>query len=99
MTPEIKKALDLALEALESERPYLGPMPSKTVKAITAIKQAQTQTVQEPLPDAVQWYGGVKSDDELFPPTASVKQESKHNPLWLATHPDMLATAPEKGNT
>ena len=35
-----KEALDLALEALESERPYLGPMPSKTVKAITAIKQA-----------------------------------------------------------
>jgi hypothetical protein len=34
------KALDLALDALESERPYLGPMPSKTVKAITAIKQA-----------------------------------------------------------
>ena len=35
------EALDLALEALESERPYLGPMPSKTVKAITAIKQAR----------------------------------------------------------
>jgi hypothetical protein len=34
------EALKLALEALESERPYLGPMPSKTVKAITAIKQA-----------------------------------------------------------
>jgi hypothetical protein len=23
-----------------------------------------------------------------------VKQESKHNPLWLATHPDMLTTPP-----
>jgi hypothetical protein len=32
--------LEQVLEALESERPYLGPMPSKTVKAITAIKQA-----------------------------------------------------------
>ena len=35
------EALDLALKALESERPYLGPMPSKTVKAITAIKQVR----------------------------------------------------------
>jgi hypothetical protein len=33
----------LALEALESERPYLGPMPSKTVKAITACQQALAQ--------------------------------------------------------
>ena len=44
-----KEALDLALEALESERPYLGPMPSKTVKAITAIKQARSAPVQEPV--------------------------------------------------
>ena len=43
------EALDLALEALESERPYLGPMPSKTVKAITAIKQALAAPVQEPV--------------------------------------------------
>jgi hypothetical protein len=43
------EALDLALEALESERPYLGPMPSKTVKAITAIKQARSAPVQEPV--------------------------------------------------
>jgi hypothetical protein len=41
MTKEEALAFDLALEALESERPYLGPMPSKTVKAITAIKQAR----------------------------------------------------------
>jgi hypothetical protein len=33
-------------------------------------KARSVPTVQEPLPDAVQWYGGVKSDDELFPPTA-----------------------------
>jgi hypothetical protein len=47
------EALKLALEALESERPYLGPMPSKTVKAITAIKQARSApTVQEPV---AQW--------------------------------------------
>jgi hypothetical protein len=25
---------------------------------------------------------------------ALVKQESKHNPLWLATHPDKLTTPP-----
>jgi hypothetical protein len=41
MTKDEALAFDLALEALESERPYLGPMPSKTVKAITAIKQAR----------------------------------------------------------
>ena len=43
------EALKLALVALESERPYLGPMPSKTVKAITAIKQALAAPVQEPV--------------------------------------------------
>jgi len=31
---------------------------------------AQTAPVQEPLPDAVQWYGGVKSDEELVHPAA-----------------------------
>jgi hypothetical protein len=39
----------LALEALESERPYLGPMPSKTVKAITACQQALEQPMQAPV--------------------------------------------------
>jgi hypothetical protein len=37
-------------------------------------KARSVPTVQEPLPDAVQWYGGVKSDDELFPPTAQPAQ-------------------------
>jgi hypothetical protein len=46
MTKEEALAFDLALDALESERPYLGPMPSKTVKAITAIKQARLAPVQ-----------------------------------------------------
>jgi hypothetical protein len=40
------EALKLALEALESERPYLGAMPSKTAKAIEAIKQARSAPVQ-----------------------------------------------------
>jgi hypothetical protein len=52
MTKEEELALDLALDALESERPYLGPMPSKTVKAITAIKQARSAPVQEQRPYA-----------------------------------------------
>jgi len=33
-------------------------------------QQEPEQPVQEPLPDAVQWYGGVKSDEELAPPAA-----------------------------
>jgi hypothetical protein len=49
MTHTKDEALKLALEALESERPYLGPMPSKTVKAITALKQALAADVQEPV--------------------------------------------------
>jgi hypothetical protein len=55
------EALDLALEALESERPYLGPMPSKTVKAITAIKQALAQPVQEPVAWAMYQRGRLQS--------------------------------------
>jgi hypothetical protein len=37
------EALKLALDALEKERPYLGPMPTLTVKAITAIQEALAQ--------------------------------------------------------
>ena len=55
------EALDLALKALESERPYLGPMPSKTVKAITAIKQALAQPVQEPVAWAMYQRGRLQS--------------------------------------
>jgi hypothetical protein len=62
MTPEIKKALDLALEALESERPYLGPMPSKTVKAITAIKQARSTPVQEAVAMPENWFAGMPEE-------------------------------------
>jgi hypothetical protein len=38
-------------------------------KEMDLLRQEQEKTapVQEPLPDAVQWYGGVKSDDELTP--------------------------------
>jgi hypothetical protein len=35
-----REAMKLALEALETERPYLGPMPTKTSKAITALREA-----------------------------------------------------------
>ena len=50
MTPEIKKALDLALEALQSD---LAGQVKKGPLAIAAVKKAQTQTVQEP----VAWTG------------------------------------------
>jgi hypothetical protein len=35
-----RDVMKLALEALETERPYLGPMPTKTSKAITALREA-----------------------------------------------------------
>ena len=34
------EVLKQALEALELERPYLGPMPTKTSKAIASLRQA-----------------------------------------------------------
>jgi len=42
-----KKALTLALEALEKERPYLGARPALTSKAITAIKEALSELEQD----------------------------------------------------
>jgi len=42
-----KKALTLALEALEKERPYLGAMPALTSKAITEIKEALSELEQD----------------------------------------------------
>jgi hypothetical protein len=45
-----KEAMQLALEALETERPYLGPMPTKTSKAIAALQAALAEqpAQQEP---------------------------------------------------
>jgi hypothetical protein len=34
------EAMKQALDALEKERPYLGPMPTLTIKAITSLRQA-----------------------------------------------------------
>jgi hypothetical protein len=93
MTPEIKKALDLALEALESERPYLGPMPSKTVKAITAIRKARSAPVQ----DAEGENKAVRSFLMLYgQPGLTVGQMKKHMamsgfkswPTWVETEHD-----------
>ena len=43
-----KEAMKLALEALETERPYLGPMPTKTSKAITALREALAEQPARP---------------------------------------------------
>jgi hypothetical protein len=50
MTPEIKKALDLALEALEpfSTPNWAGTGVDKVNAAITAIRQVRSAPVQEP---------------------------------------------------
>jgi hypothetical protein len=51
MTPEIKKALDLALEALEpfSTPNWAGTGVDKVNAAIAAIRQARSAPVQEPV--------------------------------------------------
>jgi hypothetical protein len=51
MTPEIKKALDLALEALEpfSTPNWAGAGVDKANAAITAIRKARSAPVQEPV--------------------------------------------------
>jgi hypothetical protein len=53
MTPEIKKALDLALEALElfSTPNWAGTGVDKVNAAIAAIRQARSAPVREPLHD------------------------------------------------
>jgi hypothetical protein len=47
------EAMKLALEALETERPYLGPMPTKTSKAIAALREALAE--QPAQQDHVAW--------------------------------------------
>ena len=99
MTPqeqniEAQSALEQALEALEKERPYLGPMPTLTVKAITAINEALAQPAvpqgheQEPV-------GKIVDCDFVG---NSIARFERHLPFGtlLYTHPPVPTAQPEK---
>jgi hypothetical protein len=87
MTHTKDEALRMALEALESERPYLGPMPSKTVKAITAVRQALAAPVQ-PMKwgDAAQ-AAHPKSDPQYWPDSLKVRFMEQEIAQLRATPP------------
>ncbi len=44
-----RAVLEQAIDALERERPYLGPMPSKTSAAIDALRETLAHPQQEPV--------------------------------------------------
>jgi len=72
MNEQTKKVVQQALEVLKrcqmNEAYRNFEQESHTITALQQLLEAEP--VQEPLPDAVQWYGGVKSDEELVPPEA-----------------------------
>ena len=73
-----RSLLEQALDALERERPYLGPMPSKTSAAIDALREALAQPQQELVAWMHAWNDGEKipllhNDPSKLDPPESVR--------------------------
>ena len=75
------EAMKQALEALEKERPYLGPMPTLTIKAITSLQQAIAKLEsQEPVAWIAPRYEGGHENLEVV-------DEREFGAFRVYTHP------------
>ena len=105
------KALELALEALEKATRYGagGFEDAKdSIKQALAAPVQDEFPLRGILASELKCWHRLTEDEQInllafvkntrpaAQPAPTVQQKSAHNPLWLATHPDMLATPPSQ---